>query len=115
MIALASILGLLGACEKRPPVEVPSRLVLTPVSYSELPGWAEDGQAEALPAFLRSCGRLERQPDARAVGPGGLGGRVADWRPACAALAQVSDDTPRTRLRARIPAKQDFMRIGESP
>jgi len=67
MIALASILGLLGACEKRPPVEVPSRLVLTPVSYSELPGWAEDGQAEALPAFLRSCGRLERQPDATAT------------------------------------------------
>jgi membrane-bound lytic murein transglycosylase A len=90
MLVLAPVLGLLGACEKKPPpVEGPPQLLLTPVSYAELPGWAEDGQAEALPAFLRSCGRLARQPDARGVGPGGLGGRVADWRPACAALAQV--------------------------
>ncbi len=91
MLVLAPVLGLLGACEKTPPVEVPPRLMLTPVSYAELPGWAEDDQAEALPAFRRSCGRLTRQPDARAVGPEGLGGRVVDWRPACAALAQVPD------------------------
>ena len=87
---LAAALGLLGACEKKPRVEGPPRLLLTPVSYTELPDWAEDGQAEALPAILRSCGRLERQPDSRAVGPGGLGGTVADWRPACAALAGVA-------------------------
>ncbi len=92
-LALLPLLGLLGACEKTPPppVEGPPQLLLTPVSYAELPGWTEDGQAEALPAFLRSCGRLTRQPDARAVGPEGLGGRVADWRPACAALARVPD------------------------
>jgi membrane-bound lytic murein transglycosylase A len=90
MLVLAPVLGLLGACEKKPPpVEGPPRLLLTPVSYAELPGWAEDGQAEALPAFLRSCSRLARQPDGRGVGPGGLGGQVADWRPACAALARV--------------------------
>ena len=92
VFALLPLLGLLGACEKKPPpVEGPSQLLLAPVSYAELPGWAEDGQAEALPAFLRSCGRLARQPDQRAVGPQGLGGRVADWRPACAALALVPD------------------------
>ncbi len=91
-LALASILALLGACEKKPPpVEGPPQLLLTPVSYAELPGWAEDGQAEALPAFLRSCSRLAHQPDARVVGPEGLGGSVADWRPACAALALVPD------------------------
>ncbi|MEE8536060.1 MAG: murein transglycosylase, partial [Kiloniellales bacterium] len=85
------VLALLGACEKPPPVAGPPQLLLAPVSYSELPGWAEDGQAEALPALLRSCGRLAGQPDERGVGPGGLGGQVADWRPACAALAQVPD------------------------
>jgi len=92
-LVLALLLApLLGACEKPPPPPVgPPQLLLTPVSYAELPGWAEDGQAAALPAFLRSCGRLARQPDARKVGPGGLGGTVADWRPACAALAQVPD------------------------
>ena len=72
-------------------MESSSRLLLTPVSFGELPGWFEDGQADALPAFLRSCGRLAPQPDARAVGPGGLGGTVADWRPGCAALTRVPD------------------------
>ncbi len=90
MLVLAAALGLLGACEKKSRVEGPPRLLLTPVSYADLPDWAEDGQAEALPAILRSCGRLERQPDSRAVGPGGLGGTVADWRPACAALAGIA-------------------------
>ncbi len=109
-LALAAILGLLGACEKTPPpVEGPPRLMLTPVTYAELPGWTEDGQAEALPAILRSCGRLARQPDERMVGPAGLGGRVADWRPACAALAQVADgdhDAARSAIEAHfVPFK----------
>ncbi len=90
-LALATILGLLGACATAPPpVEGPPQLLLTPVTYAELPGWTEDSQAEALPAFRRSCGRLKRQPDERAVGPKGLGGKVADWRLACAALAWVT-------------------------
>ncbi len=91
-LVLAPVLGLLAACEQKPPVEAPPRLLLTPVSFTELPGWAEDRQGEALPAFLRSCGRLERQPDDRPVGPGALGGTVADWRPACAALSGVAAD-----------------------
>jgi membrane-bound lytic murein transglycosylase A len=90
-LIFAFVFGLLGACEKTPPAEGPGRLMLTPVSFAELPGWDEDGQADALPAFLRSCGRLARQPDARPVGPKGLGGTVADWRPACDALAQIPD------------------------
>jgi membrane-bound lytic murein transglycosylase A len=105
MRALVPVVGLLGACEKAPPVAGPPQLLLTPVSYAELPGWVEDGQAEALPAFLRSCGRLERQPDARPVGPDGLGGTVADWRPACAAMAQVPDgdhDAARTAIEAHF-------------
>ncbi|MEE8189800.1 MAG: MltA domain-containing protein, partial [Kiloniellales bacterium] len=81
---------LLLACEKKPPPgELPDRLVLTPVSYTALPGWPADSQSEALPALARSCARLESQPDDRPLGPGGLAGTVADWRPACAALAQV--------------------------
>src|SRR6202012_1408016 len=47
-------------------------------SYAELPGWNEDKQSEALPAFARSCPALLaiKQP-------------AHDWTAVCAALAQV--------------------------
>ncbi len=95
-LALAFAAIFLASCGKEPPPgEAPEKLVLTPVSFADLPGWAEDRAAEALPALNLSCGRLNGQPDARPVGPGGLAGTVADWRPACAALARVpaGDDT----------------------
>lgn len=42
----------------RPPV---ASHTLTPVAWSELPGWREDNHAEALPALLQSCRVLARQ------------------------------------------------------
>ncbi len=55
---LALVAAVLGACEKEPAVEAPGRLVLTPVAFDEIPGWAEDRLSEALPALARSCARL---------------------------------------------------------
>jgi membrane-bound lytic murein transglycosylase A len=97
--------ALLGACEKKPPVEAPARLVLSPVAFDDMPGWAEDQLSEALPAFARSCARLAGQPAERPVGPDGLGGRVGDWRPACRALAALpaGDDTA-----ARVALEAQF-------
>ncbi len=89
-LALALAAVFLASCGKEPPPgEAPERLVLAPVSFTDLPGWTEDRTAEALPALDLSCGRLNGQPDERPVGPDGLAGSVADWRPACAALARV--------------------------
>ena len=73
----------LGACEREPAVEAPERLALTPVAFDDIPGWGEDRLSEALPALARSCARLDGQPEARAVGPDGLAGRVGDWRAGC--------------------------------
>ncbi|MCH8038303.1 MAG: murein transglycosylase, partial [Proteobacteria bacterium] len=89
VLALAA--AALGACEKEPEpaVEAPEGLVLTPVAFDDIPGWGEDRLSEALPALARSCARLAGQPEARAVGPEGLAGRVGDWRPVCAALSGV--------------------------
>jgi membrane-bound lytic murein transglycosylase A len=56
---------------------VPDKLALEPVSFSNLPGWNEDRQSEALPAFARSCTVLAKSPKAQ------------EWKPACAALANV--------------------------
>ena len=90
VLALAA--AALGACEKEPEpaVEAPEGLVLTPVAFDDIPGWGEDRLSEALPALARSCARLAGQPEARAVGPEGLAGRVGDWRPVCAALSGVT-------------------------
>ncbi|MEE8534645.1 MAG: murein transglycosylase A [Kiloniellales bacterium] len=84
-------LFLTAGCERPPPEPLPDALTLTRVAFNDLPGWREDAVAEALPALRRSCGRLLRAPDERAVGPEALAGTVADWRPACAALDGLPD------------------------
>ena len=53
-----------------PPAPV-ERLTLTAVRLAELPGWAEDRVAEAMPALARSCARLLRLPAGRDMGIAG--------------------------------------------
>ena len=77
------------AAEEEAP-ETP-RVVLTPISFDDLPGFAEDGLAAALPALVRSCRRFARLGEEREVGPGGLGGRVADWRQPCRRIENLAD------------------------
>ncbi len=79
----------------------PAELLLTPVGFEALPGWTDDPMAEALPALLKSCHRLVAQPAERAVGPGGLAGRVGDWSRPCDALA-TADAADSAALRKLI-------------
>lgn len=67
------------------------RLRLTPTTFRALPGWADDRQAQTVPAFRRSCARIARLPAGRGLGPAGALLRAGDWRPPCTALASVSD------------------------
>jgi membrane-bound lytic murein transglycosylase A len=70
----------------------PPRLSLSPVAFAALPGWGNDNLAAALPAFLKSCARLEKDRTEAPFGPPGSGvdyGRVADWLPVCRAAAAV--------------------------
>jgi membrane-bound lytic murein transglycosylase A len=96
--ALAIAALLLGACAPRetPPSTgappAPAPLTLTRVGFAELPGWRDDRVAEALPALRSSCAALVAQPADRPVGPNGLAGTVADWRPLCAALPGANAD-----------------------
>lgn len=52
---------------------------LTPVTWSDLPGWKEDDLTAAWPAWKRSCEGLSKR------NPSGL-----NWKPACAAAAKVN-------------------------
>jgi len=61
-------------------------VLLEPVGFDALPGWSDDDVSAALPALLRSCGRLTAQPDERPLGPDALAGTVADWRAPCKTL-----------------------------
>lgn len=91
----------LAACEKKLPPKPPEQLSLTAVSFAELPGWAEDNPAEAVPALLRSCARLEARPDETRLGQdaGRLAGTAGDWRAPCAALAGLPEDDPEAARR----------------
>ncbi|WP_374763160.1 murein transglycosylase A [Yunchengibacter salinarum] len=72
------------------------RLRFHPVSFDALPGFADDPLTGAMRAFRRSCARLARLPETRAMGGVDVttrfgdrmpvAGRVSDWRPACAAF-----------------------------
>lgn len=46
---------------------VPSVETLRPVSFTELPGWAEDDLRQAWPALIASCDALIKKPDWREV------------------------------------------------
>ena len=67
------------------------RLALKPATFAELPGWRQDAVEAAVPAFLRSCGKLANS----AGTPAGtsqdnpLAGKPADWREVCAAASRL--------------------------
>jgi membrane-bound lytic murein transglycosylase A len=69
------------------------RLTLEPAELKDLPGWRDDAVEAAVPAFLRSCGRIAALPDDSILGGGATGepfaGKAADWKPACAEAAQL--------------------------
>ena len=56
-----------------PPKPEPVPL-MTPSTFTALPGWGQDDQRQAWTAFTRSCGVLKRKPE---------------WEPACSAAATV--------------------------
>ena len=60
-------------------------MTLVPARFDELPAWADDRHAEAIPAFLASCAILDRRDGDEPIGVDGTSGKVRDWRRACRA------------------------------
>jgi peptidoglycan lytic transglycosylase A len=65
------------------------RLVLEPAGFADLPGWQEDAIEDAVPAFLKSCRRIDALPDGAPVDDEPFAGKASDWKPACAAAAAL--------------------------
>jgi peptidoglycan lytic transglycosylase A len=87
-VALA-LAATLAACAPETPRPTAPELRLARVDIARLPGWSEDQTAAALPALLKSCERLMKQPPDKPVGPDALAGTVADWQAPCAAAARL--------------------------
>ncbi|HSD86972.1 MAG TPA: hypothetical protein VLB44_05635, partial [Kofleriaceae bacterium] len=70
------------------------QLKLTKVKFTDLPGWTDDKQSEAIPSFLASCAQLATRTDDAPVGADGHGGNAKQWRHACevAAKLKAGDD-----------------------
>ncbi len=81
-------------------------VVLRHVRFGDLLGWRADQVSQARPAIEASCGVLLRQLDRMPVGPEGMAGTVADWRPACAAIPRSSaaDETMRKFVESSFQA-----------
>jgi membrane-bound lytic murein transglycosylase A len=56
---------------------------LVPISFEDLPGWKTDRHSEILPAFLKSCDLLQKQPKSNAMGVLEEMGHIEDWLPIC--------------------------------
>lgn len=84
--AAAALVATIACAPERPPA-----LNLAPAGFEDLPGWDSGRQAGALAALRRSCTRFGTLPLDRPVGPDGVGGTIADWRPACDAASTVPD------------------------
>jgi membrane-bound lytic murein transglycosylase A len=77
----------------------PDRRVLREVAFTDLAGWAEDDQAQAVPALVRTCARFAFLGAAAQVHPVEVGGTVADWQPACAEVSALRG-APAAEVRA---------------
>ncbi len=86
------------------PVDLEPELVLTPSSFGELQGWADDDHLAALGAFRRSCRALVKKKSDTQVGLTAIAGTVANWKGACTAAAR-----PSTKKAARLFFEEHFV------
>jgi membrane-bound lytic murein transglycosylase A len=91
---------------QRPAGSARTAVVLRHVGFGDLPGWRADQVSRARAAIEASCDVLLRQWDRMPVGPEGMAGTVADWRPACAAMppSRAVDETMRKFVESSFQA-----------
>ncbi len=81
-----AVVWALSACATGPAPE-DAALDLRPAAFSDLPGWEEDGQEQALTALKKSCPAILKGNPGKNFGP--LPVTYADWQPACNALLSL--------------------------
>lgn len=72
-------------------------LFLSRQSFDDLPGWAADDAAAALPALARSCQRISKMEPSASVSRHVFAGTAADWQKICLAAPPVDADSAAAR------------------
>lgn len=88
LCAAAVILAMAACAPTAGPDQSPSptEISFQATAFPDIPGWSDDGTADAVRALRRSCDRLLKAPTTRQMTDKSVGGRVGDWAPACRAL-----------------------------
>ena len=60
-----------------------------PTVYKDVPGWKSDNHSETLPAFIKSCDKIQKLPKNKSMGKFEEMGKVADWLPLCVAARTI--------------------------
>jgi membrane-bound lytic murein transglycosylase A len=82
--------GLLTACASSNTGPAEQRVAMTPISFNEIAGWANDKQAETLASFRNSCTKLTSSADTKIATDGGYKiVTAAEWQRICDAAASV--------------------------
>lgn len=88
--AWAAVAGLLAACAGGLGGSMEKRVAMAPISFSEIVGWGDDKQSEALTAFRRSCPKLTSGPETKIATDGGSKTITpAEWKQICDAAGAV--------------------------
>ena len=82
--------GLLAACAGTGDGPAEKKVAMTPISYNEIAGWADDQHFDAVAAFRNSCPKLASGPDSKIATDGGEKiVTAAEWKRICDAAAGV--------------------------
>ena len=82
--------GLLAACAGTGDGPAEKKVAMTPISYNEIAGWADDQHFDAVTAFRNSCPKLASGPDSKIATDGGEKIVTAsEWKRICDAAAGV--------------------------
>lgn len=63
-----------------------AKMLIAPVSFAALDGWATDDHAAALHAFRRSCARIMKADAAKPFSKNIAAGTMGDWQAVCGAM-----------------------------
>lgn len=67
------------------------KLVLKPAQFSQIDGWENDSQEQALAAFSKSCKKFNVMPEAKNLHVSGVGGTFGNWRNVCEQAGVLTD------------------------
>ncbi len=81
---LLAVAGLLSACAGVGASAPEKRVAMAPISFNEIPGWADEKHGEALATFRRSCPKLTTGPEVKIATDGGEKTVTpAEWKRIC--------------------------------